>query len=161
METRQGKRETTPTDTMATKQTLTIRVPVRYTCEAEMDYDRFCEFVSPLSDEETPLHEKRCHEMWDAMLEVHGDGEIELDEIDSGEGDGDALEDWDDARDEMKGIVEDILAVRKFRREQEEKRRVAMEKRKAEQEAKRKAEELTRLQAELKALTEKLASLTA
>lgn len=157
-----GKEDDTPTDTMATdKQTLTIRVPVRYICEAEMDYDRFCDYVSPLSDEDSPTHDKRCREMWDAMLEVHEDGEIELEEIDSGEGDGDALEDWDDARDEMKDIVEDILDTLKEKREREERRRVEREKRMAEQLAKRKALELERVQAELKALTEKLAQLTA
>jgi hypothetical protein len=147
---------------MATdKQTLTIRVPVHYTYEAELDYDRFCDYVSPLSDEDTSCLDKRCREMWDAMLEVHEDGEIELEEIDGGEGDGDALEDWDEAHDQMEDIVKDILSVRKFRREQEERRRVAEEKRKAEREAKRKALELARVQAELKALTEKLAQLTA
>jgi hypothetical protein len=150
-------------DTMDSIKTLTIRVPILITHEVEMDYDRFCDYVSPLSDEETPLHEKRCHEMWDAMLEVHDDGLVELEQIDDGDYDGygDVLEDYRGANDEVKTIIEDILDTRTEKRELMEKRRIAMEKRKAELEAKRKAEELARVQAELKALTEKLAQLTA
>jgi hypothetical protein len=163
METRQGKREDTPTDTMATDKTLTIRVPILITHEVEMDYDRFCDYVSPLSDEDSPTHDKRCREMWDAMLEVHEDGRIELEQIDDGDYDGygDVLDDYRGANDEVKTIIEDILDTREERRELMEKRRIAMEKRKAEQEAKRKADELILVQAELKMLTEKLARLSA
>lgn len=149
---------------MATdNQTLTIRVPVLVTHEAEMDYDRFCEFISRQTDEDSPTYDKRCREMWDAMLEVHDGGYVDLEEIDDGsyDGYGDVLEDYSAANDEMESIIDDILDTLKEKRELMEKRRIAEEKRKAEREAKKKAEELARVQAELKALTEKLAQLTA
>ena len=92
--------------------TITIRLPVLTTYEAEVDYDRFLEhYMEDQKAGETDLdYERRCERAWMLLVDSTGE-EYECEQIDEDQcyNDTDCLDAYGDADDEFRGEVKQAV----------------------------------------------------